>query len=83
MILALILIPATAVLATGGVKPTFIAIELEGMTSFGMLRGASFISIISLMAWGLGCFDQPRILARFIATDSVKSIPTARRISMT
>ncbi len=48
-----------------------------------MLKGASFIGVISLMAWGLGYFGQPHILARFMAADSVKSIPAARRISMT
>lgn len=47
-----------------------------------MLKGASFIGVISLMAWGLGYFGQPHILARFMAADSVKSIPNARRISM-
>lgn len=47
-----------------------------------MLKGASLIGVISLMAWGLGYFGQPHILARFMAADSVKSIPNARRISM-
>ena len=40
-------------------------------------------AIISLMGWGLGYFGQPHILARFMAADSVKLIPAARRISMT
>jgi sodium/proline symporter len=35
------------------------------------------------MAWGLGYFGQPHILVRFMAADSVKSIPAARRIGMT
>ncbi len=35
------------------------------------------------MAWGLGYFGQPHILVRFMAADSVKSIPNARRIGMT
>ena len=39
-----------------------------------MLKGTSFIGIISLMGWGLGYFGQPHILARFMAADSVKSI---------
>ncbi|MEC8567144.1 MAG: sodium/solute symporter, partial [Pseudomonadota bacterium] len=34
-------------------------------------------------AWGLGYFGQPHILVRFMAADSVKSIPAARRIGMT
>ncbi|XKD45114.1 Cation/acetate symporter ActP [Pseudomonas aeruginosa] len=83
MIFALILTPVIVMLATGGVEPTFTAIELKDATSFDMLKGASFIGVISLMAWGLGYFGQPHILARFMAADSVKSIPAARRISMT
>ncbi|OES60380.1 sodium:proline symporter, partial [Pseudomonas aeruginosa] len=83
MIFALILTPVIVMIATGGVEPTFTAIELKDATSFDMLKGASFIGVISLMAWGLGYFGQPHILARFMAADSVKSIPAARRISMT
>lgn len=69
--------------ATGGMDSTFAAIELKDATSFDMLKGATFVGVISLMAWGLGYFGQPHILARFMAADSVKSIPAARRISMT
>lgn len=83
MIFALILTPIVVMLATGGVDPTFAAIELKDATSFDMLKGASFVGVISLMGWGLGYFGQPHILARFMAADSVKSIPAARRISMT
>ena len=53
MIFALILTPVIVMLATGGVEPTFTAIELKDATSFDMLKGASFIGVISLMAWGL------------------------------
>ena len=35
------------------------------------------------MAWGLGYFGQPHILARFMAADSHHSMANARRISMT
>ncbi|MCQ4345869.1 sodium/proline symporter PutP [Pseudomonas stutzeri] len=83
MIFALILTPIIVMLATGGVDPTFAAIELKDAAHFDMLKGASFVGVISLMAWGLGYFGQPHILARFMAADSVKSIPNARRISMT
>ncbi len=83
MIFALILTPIVVMLATGGIDPTFAAIELKDSTSFDMLKGASFIGVISLMGWGLGYFGQPHILARFMAADSVKSIAAARRISMT
>ncbi|ATO20707.1 sodium:proline symporter [Acinetobacter sp. LoGeW2-3] len=48
-----------------------------------MLEGLSFVAIISSLAWGLGYFGQPHILVRFMAADSVKTIPAARRIGMT
>ncbi len=83
MIFALILAPVMVLVATGGMDSTFAAIELKDATSFDMLKGATFVGVISLMAWGLGYFGQPHILARFMAADSVKSIPAARRISMT
>ncbi|WP_286784840.1 MULTISPECIES: sodium/proline symporter PutP [Pseudomonas] len=83
MIFALILTPIVVMLATGGVDTTFLAIEANDPTNFDVLKGASFVGVISLLAWGLGYFGQPHILARFMAADSVKSIPAARRISMT
>lgn len=82
MIFALILTPIIVMIATGGMDPAFAAIELKDVSSFDMFKGASFVGVISLMAWGLGYFGQPHILARFMAADSVKSIPNARRISM-
>lgn len=42
----------------------------------------SAIAIISLIAWGLGYFGQPHILARFKASRSNKDITTARRIAV-
>ncbi|MDF3865422.1 sodium/proline symporter PutP [Pseudomonas denitrificans (nom. rej.)] len=82
MVFALILTPIFVLLATGGIDPAFAAIELKDAANFDMFKGASFVGVLSLMAWGLGYFGQPHILARFMAADSVKSIPVARRISM-
>jgi sodium/proline symporter len=42
----------------------------------------TWITGASLMAWGLGYFGQPHILARFIGIDSVESVPKARRIGI-
>ena len=83
MIFALILTPVFVLIGTGGFDPAMTAIEAVDPSHFDMLKGATFIGVISLMAWGLGYFGQPHILARFMAADSVKSIPAARRISMT
>jgi sodium/proline symporter len=83
MLFALILTPIAVLLATGGVDTTFMHIEIANPASFDILRGTTWIGILSLLAWGLGYFGQPHILARFMAADSVKSITRARRISMT
>ncbi|MET1255956.1 sodium/proline symporter PutP [Aliikangiella maris] len=40
------------------------------------------VSFVSLMAWGLGYFGQPHLLARFMAAESVKEVHGARRIAM-
>jgi len=40
------------------------------------------LAIVSLMAWGLGYFGQPHILARFKAVQSVDRVPLARRIAV-
>ncbi|QUM83526.1 MULTISPECIES: sodium/proline symporter PutP [unclassified Moritella] len=42
----------------------------------------SAIAIISLVAWGLGYFGQPHILARFKATRSNKDLVKARHIAV-
>jgi sodium/proline symporter len=42
----------------------------------------SWIAIVSLLAWGLGYFGQPHILARFKATRSNKDLISARRIAV-
>ena len=82
MIFALILTPVMVILAVGGVDSSFSLIEQANPANIDFFKGGSVIGIISLMAWGLGYFGQPHILARFMAVDSVKSIPAARKISM-
>ena len=83
MIFALILTPVMVILSVGGVAPSMALIEQANPANVDFFKGASAVGVISLMAWGLGYFGQPHILARFMAADSVKSIPAARRIGMT
>ncbi len=40
------------------------------------------VSFISLMAWGLGYYGQPHLLARFMAAKSVDEVHSARKIAM-
>ncbi len=83
MIFALILTPVIVVMSTGGPGASLTVIDAVDASKLDFFKGTSFIGIVSLMAWGLGYFGQPHILARFMAADSVKSIPAARRIGMT
>ena len=45
-------------------------------------KTGSILTRASLMAWGLGYFGQPHILARFFGIKSVEDVPAARRIGM-
>lgn len=41
----------------------------------------SWLSIISMMAWGLGYFGMPHVLLRFMAIRNEKQLKTSRRIA--
>ncbi len=82
MIFALLITPVFVILALGDFDAAVATIEQANPANFDMLRGLSFVAIVSLLGWGLGYFGQPHILVRFMAADSVKSIPAARRIGM-
>lgn len=83
MIFALVLAPIVVVISSGGPAASIALIEQANPANLDMLKGASLVGVVSLLAWGLGYFGQPHILARFMAADSVTSIPAARRIGMT
>ncbi|HZJ97678.1 MAG TPA: sodium/proline symporter PutP [Oligella sp.] len=83
MFTALILTPIIVLSQIGGFDTAAEASMQFNPQSLSLVSGVSAIGIISSLAWGLGYFGQPHILARFMAADSVKSIPKARRISIT
>ena len=83
MIFALLLTPVFVVLGTGGVAESVALVEQVDPSKLDFLKGASVVGVISLLAWGLGYFGQPHILARFMAAESARAIPAARRIGMT
>ena len=83
MIFALLLTPIVTLLTFSDMSQVTTALEMARPQALNMIGDLSFIAIISLVAWGLGYFGQPHILVRFMAADSVKSIPNARRIGMT
>ena len=74
--------------------PVFAFIELEPNTnligntlnafyqSSAAWEGFGWLTILSLMSWGLGYFGQPHIIVRFMAINHVSSVKTARNIGM-
>lgn len=83
MIFALILTPIMVVVAAGGFDSANALIAAADPALLDPFKGTSVIGIVSLLAWGMGYVGQPHILARFMAADSARSIPAARRIGMT
>ena len=83
MIFALLLTPIMTYLAITDTHQLTQIIEIARPHASNMFTGVSTLVIISSLAWGLGYFGQPHILVRFMAADSVRSIPNARRIGMT
>lgn len=83
MFTALVLAPIMVVAATGGWTPSVDAVAAVDPGHLDMFGDMTAIGIISLLAWGLGYFGQPHILVRFMAAESLHTIPNARRISMT
>ncbi|MGH2624921.1 MAG: sodium:solute symporter family transporter, partial [Sphingobacterium sp.] len=82
MIIALVLLPIVLVIQLGGLGETLTIIETKGSDYLNLFTGTTTISIISLLAWGLGYFGQPHILVRFMAIDNVKEISKARNIGI-
>ncbi len=83
MIFALLITPVFVILALGDYPAAIATIEARNPANLDLFRGLGFVAVVSLLGWGLGYFGQPHILVRFMAADSVKSIPNARRIGMT
>lgn len=86
MAAALMIVPIVA-LSLGGDSPNAVleAKNPELLNAFTGADGATlgWISIVSLLAWGLGYFGQPHILARFKAIKDRNEVKAARRIAVT
>ncbi|MBM7455599.1 sodium/proline symporter [Oceanisphaera litoralis] len=82
MLLALIALPWAVMNELGGIDQTLTTLESMDATKLDLFHDFSLLGGISLLAWGLGYFGQPHILARFMAIDSPRSVPLSRRIAM-
>ncbi len=88
MAAALIAVPLMAFTQLGGAsaiagKITHYNPHLLDPFTDGKGAPLTLTAIVSLMAWGLGYFGQPHILARFKAIRSPEQLPRARRIAIT
>src|SRR5690606_20341946 len=83
MVIALVILPIVIIAQVGGTSHAFATIEAKGPSYLDLFKGTTTISILSLMAWGLGYFGQPLILVRFMAIEHIRDIPKARRIGIT
>ncbi len=83
MVIALLLVPTVVVFQIGGVGEAIETIRTKDTNYLDLWRGTTTVSVISLLAWGLGYFGQPHILVRFMAIDSVRNLKKARRVGMT
>ncbi|MGM0702555.1 MAG: sodium/proline symporter PutP [Pseudomonadota bacterium] len=88
MVAALLIVPIIAFSDLGGTSGAGAALAAESEHMLAWFRDAStgealsVIGIVSSLAWGLGYFGQPHILARFAAIRSDRDIPAARRIAV-
>jgi len=88
MFIAVILVPVLAISSVGGVSG---AMEKIGNINPNLLsvvtttsgESITLISVLSLLAWGLGYYGQPHILARFMAIKSSGMLHKSRKIAMT
>ncbi|MBN2287246.1 MAG: sodium/proline symporter PutP [Tissierellales bacterium] len=88
MFFALIIVPFVIVAELGGFGAAFDKLSTVDPHYMSLMRATggggaiSLIAIVSNMAWGLGYFGQPHILARFMAIGSRDEIKKARLIAM-
>lgn len=83
MMLTLVIVPIVVIYDLGGVSEGLKIIESVDPSNLDIFRGASIVSVLSLMAWGLGYFGQPHILVRFMSIRHEDEMNRAKTIGMT
>lgn len=82
MFFAITIVPTIAFGEVGGISSITEMAAENGVSLSMMPEGFSFAAVISALAWGLGYFGQPHILARFMGIDSIKKVALARKIAV-
>lgn len=84
MFFSILVVPIYAIATRGGFDAIHAAAQAKeiSMSLFDTNSGiAGIVAIISTMAWGLGYFGQPHILARFMSIKNVKELSRATIIA--
>jgi sodium/proline symporter len=84
MLLAVVAVPAVAYHNVGGIDAVRQAMASKGVSSSLIPQRGGFpaLMIISTMAWGLGYFGQPHILARFMSAKSIRKLAESMTIAI-
>jgi sodium/proline symporter len=87
MVFALAIVPVIALQQSGGLDNTLTELTRTHPSFLNPFTSAtgealSATAVVSLLAWGLGYFGQPHILARFMAIKHVSKVVRARRIAI-
>lgn len=82
MFVALLVVPIVALNNIGGLDIATVIIKSINQDYLNIFSNINFLSLISLLAWGLGYFGQPHINVRFMAIRATKELTVARRICM-
>lgn len=84
MLVAIIMVPAMAYHHVGGMDAIREAAATKNISLNLIPQGgwSSALTIISAMAWGLGYFGQPHILARFMSVKSVRKLGESMTIAI-
>ncbi len=69
-------------LATPVVDADKVQQVVNGVPQFGDKSPYGFLSVVSMMAWGLGYFGMPQVLLRFMAIRKESELKMSRRIAM-
>ncbi|MCH9691722.1 MAG: sodium/proline symporter PutP [Gammaproteobacteria bacterium] len=86
MSLALILVPAIVFQSEGGIGESWTQMHLQYPNLMHWMRDSSgqalgVTAVLGSLAWGLGYFGQPHILARFKALRSPNDMPAAATVA--
>lgn len=85
MVLALVLVPAAAYSQAGGIAGIHEAMAAREIATGLLPQGggaAAVLGLVSAMAWGLGYFGQPHILARFMSAKSLTKLSESMAIAV-